>query len=71
MRDKQRGDDIETTRLIIRGIPTAPITTGTDGGMNRAFLTAVKAQGGSGSVVHTASGTIPAYVNPPDGNGGD
>jgi hypothetical protein len=49
VRDKQRRDDIETTELIIRGIPTAPLTTGVDGGMNRTFLTAVKAQGGPGS----------------------
>ena len=71
VRDKQRRDDIETTKLIIRGIPTAPLTTGVDGGMNRTFLTAVEAQGVPDSVVHTASGTIPAYVNPPDGKDKD
>jgi murein L,D-transpeptidase YafK len=71
VRDKQRRDDIETTKLIIRGIPTAPLTTGIDGGMNRTFLTAVKAQGGPGAAVHMGSGTIPTHVNPPDGDGED
>ena len=66
VRDKQRRDDIETTKLIIRGVPTAPLTTASDGGMNRTFLTAVKAQGGPDEVVHTGSRT-----NPPDGNGQD
>jgi murein L,D-transpeptidase YafK len=42
--DKQRRDDTETAELIHRGIPSAPITTGLDGGTNRAFLTAVKAR---------------------------
>ena len=62
---KQRRDDIETTRLIIRGIPTAPVATGVDGGMNPIFRAAVKSRGGPGAAIHTASGTIPADVNPP------
>ena len=65
VRDKQRRDEIETAELINRGTPTAPITTGTDGGMNRTFLTAVKWHGGPGATIRTASGTIPAHVNPP------
>jgi murein L,D-transpeptidase YafK len=71
VRDKQRRDDIETTKLIIRGIPTAPATIGIDGGMNRTFLTAVKAQGGPGAAVHMGSDTIPTYAKPPDGDGED
>jgi hypothetical protein len=61
---KQRRDDIETTRLIIRGTQTAPVTTGGAGGMNPIFRAAVKSQGGPGAVVHTTSGTIPADVYP-------
>jgi murein L,D-transpeptidase YafK len=68
VRDKQRRDEIEATKLIIRGTPTAPVTTGVDGGMNPTFLAEVKAHGGPGAVIHAASGTIPAYVDPPDGN---
>ena len=36
--EKQRRDDIETAELINRGIPTAPVTTVVDGGMNPTFL---------------------------------
>jgi hypothetical protein len=41
------------------------VTTGIDGGMNPIFLAAVKSRGGPGATIRTASGTIPAYVNPP------
>jgi murein L,D-transpeptidase YafK len=71
VREKQRRDDIETAELINRGIATASVTIGADGGMNPTFLAAVKSHGGPGAVIHTASGTIPAYVNPPDGKGED
>ena len=62
---KQRRDDIETTRLIIRGIQTAPVTTGVDGGMNSIFRAAVKSRSGAGAAINTAAGTVPADVNPP------
>ena len=42
VRDKRRRDDVEIADLIDRGIPTVPITTGVDGGMNPAFLAAAK-----------------------------
>jgi hypothetical protein len=71
VREKQRRDDIETAELINRGIATASVTIGADGGMNPTFLAAVKSHGGPGAVIPTASGTIPAYVNPPDGKGED
>jgi len=71
VREKQRRDDIETAELINRGIATASVTIGADGGMNPTFLAAVKLHGGPGAVIHTASGTIPAYVNPPDGKDED
>src|SRR6476646_2030257 len=38
VREKQRRDDIETAELINRGIPSAPVTTGLDGGTNPTFL---------------------------------
>jgi murein L,D-transpeptidase YafK len=34
VRDKQRRDDIESSELINRGTPAAPITTGVDGGVS-------------------------------------
>ena len=71
VREKQRRDEIETAELVNRGIATASATTGTDGGMNPAFLAAVKSHGGPGAPIRTASGTIPAYVKLPAGNGDD
>jgi murein L,D-transpeptidase YafK len=44
--EKQRREDIETTQLIIRGIPNVPATTGVDGGMNPTFVAALKSHGG-------------------------
>jgi hypothetical protein len=41
------------------------VTTGIDRGMNPIFLQAVKSHGGPGATIRTASGTVPAYVNPP------
>ncbi len=65
VREKQRRDDIQTAELINRGVPAAPVRTGTDGGMNPTFLAAVKSHGGPGANIRTAAGTIPAHVNPP------
>ena len=65
VRDKQRRDDIQIAELISRGTPTVQATTGIDGGMNPTFLAAVKSHGGPGATIRTASGTIPAHVNPP------
>jgi murein L,D-transpeptidase YafK len=62
---KQRRDDIEITRLIIRGIQTAPVATGVDGGMNPIFRAAGKSRRGAEEAINTASGRIPADVNPP------
>jgi murein L,D-transpeptidase YafK len=63
--EKQRRDDIQTAELISRGIPTVPATMGIDGGMNPIFLEALRSNGGPGATIRTASGTIPAHVNPP------
>ena len=65
VREKQRRDDTQTAELINRGTPAAPVKTGVDGGMNATFLTALKSHGGPGAVIHTAVGTIPPHVNPP------
>src|SRR6266498_1053857 len=67
VREKQRRDEIESVELINRGIPTVPVATARDGGMNPTFLAAVRSQRDSGAVIRTASGTIPAHVNPPEG----
>ena len=64
VRDKQRRDDIQTAELISRGTPAVPDMRGIDGGMNLIFLAAVKSHG-PGVTIRTASGTIPAHVNPP------
>jgi murein L,D-transpeptidase YafK len=65
VRDKQRRDEIEAYELINRGTLAVSITTGIDGGMHPIFIAAVKSNGGTGTTIRTASGTIPAYVNPP------
>jgi murein L,D-transpeptidase YafK len=65
VREKTRRDDEKTAELIGRGVPAAPVAMGVDGGMNPTFLAAVKSHGGPGAVIKTASGTIPAHVNPP------
>jgi hypothetical protein len=74
VRDKQRKDDIQIAELTNRNVPTAPVRTGVDGGMNPVFLTALKKKDGlfdnNGrftGVESTAKvpGTIPAHVNPP------
>jgi murein L,D-transpeptidase YafK len=36
--DKQRNDDYQLAQLISSDVPTVPISSGTDGGMNRVFL---------------------------------
>jgi len=71
VREKQRRDEIETVELINRGTQTVPVTTGADGGMNATFLSAVRSNGDRSAGIRTASGTIPAHVNPPAGGGDD
>jgi len=65
VREKERRDDIQTAELISHGTATVPVRMGVDGGMNPTFLSAVKSNGGPGATIRTASGTIPAHVNPP------
>jgi murein L,D-transpeptidase YafK len=63
--NKQHRDEIETAQLISQGILTVSTTNGGQGGMNVTFLSALKANGGPGTAIRTASGTIPARVHPP------
>ena len=65
VRNKEHHDDMQTAQLISRGVPAVVATTGGDGGMNPAFLSALRSQGGPGATIRTASGTIPAHVHPP------
>jgi murein L,D-transpeptidase YafK len=65
VREKQRHDDTQVAELVSRGTATVPVKMGVDGGMNDTFLSAVKSHGGPGADIKTASGTIPAHVNPP------
>ena len=65
VREKQRREDIQVADLITRGVPAAPVKTGTDGSMHPIYLQAMKSHGGPGANIRTAVGTIPAHVNPP------
>src|SRR5204863_530398 len=67
VRDKERRDDNQLAQLVARGVPTAATSTGGQGGMNATFLAAVRANGGPGSDIRTAPGTIPGHVHPPAG----
>src|ERR1700736_5248286 len=62
--NKERRDEAQFVQLVIRGV-TVTNTAGGQGGMNATYLAALKANGGPGSDIHTASGTIPSYVRPP------
>jgi murein L,D-transpeptidase YafK len=63
--NKQRRDEAQFAQLVIRGVPTVATRNGGQGGMNASFLAAVRANGGPGGDIRTASGTIPGHVHPP------
>jgi hypothetical protein len=63
--NKERRDEAQFAQLVIREVPTVATTTRGQGGMNATYLAALKANGGPGSDIRTASGTIPGYVRPP------
>ena len=71
VRAKERHDDSQIADLVNRGTPVVPARMGVDGGMNPTFVSAVRSNGGPGSTIHTAAGTIPAHVNPPAGSMAD
>jgi murein L,D-transpeptidase YafK len=62
---RERRDEAQFAHLVVRGVPSVSTTLGGQGGMNATFLTALKANGGPGKDIRTASGTIPGYVRPP------
>ena len=62
--DKQDLDEIEMVELISRGVP-APLPKNGEGGMNFTYVAALRTNGGPGTAIRTASGTIPAHVRPP------
>jgi murein L,D-transpeptidase YafK len=62
---KERQDEAQFVQLVIHGVPTVATTTGGQGGMNATYRAALKANGGPGNDIRTASGTIPSYVRPP------
>jgi len=63
--NKERRDEAQFAQFVIRGVPAVTTTTGGQGGMNASFREALKENGGPGSDIRTASGTIPGYVHPP------
>jgi murein L,D-transpeptidase YafK len=65
VRAKQQRDDSQVAQLVARGLPATAASTTGQGGMNAAFLAAVRANGGPGSDIRTGSGTIPGHVRPP------
>ena len=65
VRNKERRDEAQFAQLVSRGVATVATTTDGQGGMNATFLAAVRAHGGPGSDIRTASGTIPGHVHPP------
>ncbi len=74
VREKQYRDEIQTAELINRGVPTAPVKTGVDGGMNKVFLAALRKEkdfiDADGRIAAfnpptKLPGTIPPHVNPP------
>ena len=66
--EKQENDDAEIAKLIARGTPVVPVKTGTDGGMNTAFLSKYKStlvEGNDGKArtyVERLPGTPPSYA---------
>ncbi len=63
--NKERRDEAQFAQLVSRGVPTVATTTEGQGGMNATYLAALKAHGGAGNDISTASGTIPGHVHPP------
>jgi len=63
--NKERRDEAQFAQLVIRAVPTVATTNGGQGGMNATFLAAVRENGGPGSDIRTASGTVPGHVHPP------
>jgi murein L,D-transpeptidase YafK len=66
VKEKQRRDEVQTAELIHQGAPTAPVKTGTDGGMHPVFVAALQTDSSIRALAPvSAPGTIPRYVTPP------
>jgi murein L,D-transpeptidase YafK len=82
LHQKQEADQAEFNKLAAKGVPTAKLNTGIDGGMNQIFASHVPggntglSDGGEGQglslvAMSRAPGTIPGTVNPPHEPGSD
>jgi murein L,D-transpeptidase YafK len=70
VKDKEQRDDQKFAELTRQNTPTVATRTGTDGGMNPVFYSALRpgnldSDGIVVAPVHTAIGTIPANIRPP------
>ena len=70
VKNKQQQDNAQLAELVRKGTPTVATRTGTDGGMNPVFASALKpynldSEGVVVAPVSTALGTIPANIRPP------
>ena len=76
VKQKEERDEAEFNKLAAKGVPTAKLNTGIDGGMNEIFASHVPggntglSDGGDGQGLSLlansrAPGTIPGTVNPP------
>jgi hypothetical protein len=71
VKEKEQKDDQQFADLARRNVPTAPVKTYADGGMNEVFVQAVRknqigvAPQEATLFVTTPPGTIPAHVRPP------
>ncbi len=71
---KQQTDDSEFAELVRRNVPTAPLETGTDGGMNRVFIAKLDDQtytyddNGHIHVPPLQAGRLPPAISPPRGS---
>jgi murein L,D-transpeptidase YafK len=72
--EKRRNDEYQLAQLISRNVPTAPLDTGTDGGMNRVFLakldnpTYTYDNEGHIHVPPLQPGRLPPAISPPQGS---
>jgi murein L,D-transpeptidase YafK len=74
---KQRNDEYQLAQLISRNVPTAPLETGTDGGMNRVFAAKLENatytydNEGHLHVPPLQEGRLPPAISPPQGSESD
>ena len=75
--DKQRNDEYQIAQLTKADVPVAPLTTGTDGGMNRVFVakldnpTYTYDNSGHLHVPPLQQGRLPPAISPPPGSESD